>query len=78
VRDTPRLAQQARNLNLADRLERTRFLIRDRDSKFSGAFDEVFRSEGITVIQTRSVRRKRTPTPSASCAPSETSASTGS
>jgi putative transposase len=29
-----------------------RFLIHDRDSKFSGAFDEVFRSEGISVIHT--------------------------
>jgi transposase InsO family protein len=29
-----------------------RFLIHDRDSKFSSAFDEVFRSEGIKVIQT--------------------------
>ncbi len=29
-----------------------RFLIHDRDSKFSGAFDEVFRSEGIKVIRT--------------------------
>jgi transposase InsO family protein len=29
-----------------------RFLIHDRDSKFSGAFDEVFRSEGIQVIYT--------------------------
>jgi putative transposase len=29
-----------------------RFLIHDRDSKFSAAFDEVFRSEGIKVIQT--------------------------
>jgi hypothetical protein len=28
------------------------FLIHDHGSKFSGAFDEVFRSEGITVIQT--------------------------
>jgi putative transposase len=32
--------------------ERVRFLIHDRDSKFSGAFDEVFRSEGIKVIHT--------------------------
>ena len=29
-----------------------RFLIHDRDSKFSHAFDEIFRTEGITVIRT--------------------------
>jgi Integrase core domain len=29
-----------------------RFLIHDRDSKFTAAFDEVFRSEGINVIHT--------------------------
>jgi hypothetical protein len=28
-----------------------RFLIHDRESKFSGTFDQVFRSEGITVIE---------------------------
>src|SRR5262249_41749288 len=28
------------------------FLIHDRDSKFSGTFDEIFRSEGINVIHT--------------------------
>jgi hypothetical protein len=33
-------------------LERMRFLIHDRDSKFSTAFDEVLRSEGINVIHT--------------------------
>ncbi len=27
-------------------------MVHDRDSKFSAAFDEVFRSEGITVIHT--------------------------
>ena len=29
-----------------------RFLIRDRDSKYSGPFDEVFRSEGIRIVRT--------------------------
>ena len=29
-----------------------RFLIRDRDSKYSGHFDEVFRSEGIRIVRT--------------------------
>src|SRR5206468_7865430 len=46
------VTQQARNLSFTGIFERIRFLIHDRDSKFSGAFDEVFRSEGITVIHT--------------------------
>jgi transposase InsO family protein len=46
------VTQQARNLSFTGLLERTRFLIHDRHSKFSGAFDEVFRSEGIKVIHT--------------------------
>ena len=36
------VTQQARNLSFTGL--RTRFLIRDRDSKYSGPFDEVFRS----------------------------------
>jgi putative transposase len=45
--------QQARNLlmQLADDGVEPRFLIRDRDSKFTRDFDEVFRSEGIRVIK---------------------------
>lgn len=46
------VTQQARNLAVASALDRVRFLIRDRDSKFCAAFDEVFRSEQITVIPT--------------------------
>jgi transposase InsO family protein len=44
--------QQARNLSFTNLFARTRFLIHDRDSKFTAAFDEVFRSEGIRVIHT--------------------------
>ena len=33
-------------------LQPIRYLVHDRDSKFTAAFDEVFRSEGITIIQT--------------------------
>jgi len=46
------VTQQARNLSFTGLFERMRFLIHDRDSKFSGTFDEVFRSEGIKVIHT--------------------------
>ena len=48
------MMQQARNLliDLDDRGPRPRFLIHDRDSKFSRAFDAVFRSEGMRVIRT--------------------------
>jgi putative transposase len=46
------VTQQARNLSFTGIFGRMRFLIHDRDSKFSGAFDEVFRSEGIKVIHT--------------------------
>jgi putative transposase len=47
-------AQQARNLLMAsdDREQPLRFLIHDRDAKFSGGFDHVLKSEGIVVIRT--------------------------
>jgi len=46
------VTQQARNLALAGLLDQKRFLIHDRDGTFSHAFDEVFRTEDITVIHT--------------------------
>jgi putative transposase len=46
------VTQQARNLSFTGIFERIRFLIHNRDSKFSDTFDEVFRSEGINVIRT--------------------------
>jgi putative transposase len=48
------VAQQARNLvwSLGERPSPLRFLIHDRDRKLTAAFDEVFRSEGISIIRT--------------------------
>jgi transposase InsO family protein len=48
------VTQQARNLvySFEDRSAPVRFLIRDRDAKYSGPFDELFRTEGVTVIRT--------------------------
>jgi transposase InsO family protein len=48
------VTQQARQLTwtLAERSEPFRFLIRDRDQKFTSSFDEVFRSAGIESIRT--------------------------
>jgi putative transposase len=46
------ITQQARNLAMQLADEPFRFLIHDRDTKFSRAFDEVFRTEGIKVIKT--------------------------
>jgi putative transposase len=46
------VSQQARNLSIIGGLEDKRILLRDRDAKFSGPFDEVFRTEGLTVVKT--------------------------
>jgi transposase InsO family protein len=54
------VTQIARNLvgDLVDRGRSVKFLIRDRDTKFTAHFDEMFRSEGIRMIKT-SVRSPR-------------------
>ena len=46
------VSQQARNLGLDFSEQGVRFLIRDRDSKYSCPFDETFRSEGIRIVKT--------------------------
>jgi putative transposase len=48
------VTQQARNLPvvLGERERRLRFVLRDRDAKFSRAYDDVFRAEGAEMLVT--------------------------
>ena len=59
--------QQARNLayELAGYPWPVTSLIRDPNTKFAAVFDEAFRSEGIRISRTRSVRLVPTSSPSA-------------
>lgn len=50
--DSAWVTQQARNLAIEERLSAVRFLVRDRDAKFTGPFDAVLRAEGVRIIRT--------------------------
>src|ERR1035437_512255 len=50
--DSAWVTQQARNLAIEERLSGVRFLLRDRDAKYSGPFDAVLRGEGVRIIRT--------------------------
>jgi putative transposase len=71
------VTQQARSLGLDLADEGTRFLIRDRDSKYSGPFDEVFRAGGIRIVKTPVRAPQANAIAERSSEPSASNASTG-
>ena len=50
--DSAWVTQPARKLAIDEPLSGVRFLLRDRDAKFSGPFDDVLRAGGLRVIRT--------------------------
>ena len=73
------VTQAARNLlmNLDEHAHRFRFLVRDRDAKFTAGFDAVFAAAGVETVKFRRGRQRRTRTPSGGCVPYAPSVSTG-
>jgi hypothetical protein len=63
-------------MDLGDRVDQLRFLIRDRDTKFVADFDTVVTSEQITIIRTPIRAPARTLSPNAGSAPSAANAPT--
>lgn len=76
----PWVTQQARNLmvELGDQAERFRFLIRDRDTKFTAIFDEVFTREDLRILRRLPGLRRPTRLSNAGSAVYAESSSTGS
>jgi hypothetical protein len=65
-------------MELADRIEQFRFLLRDRDARFTDTVDAIFASEGIRILRTPMRAPRANASPSGGSARSVVSCWTGS